>query len=91
MDCDLIDTGYSSSTFTWCNRWCPDKRVWKRLDMILVSHKWMDIFVSTSVNHLIRTGSDHSLLFVIAKTTQREPIKYFRFLDLWTEEPDFTN
>ncbi|XP_016435434.1 uncharacterized protein LOC107761696 [Nicotiana tabacum] len=37
MDCDLIDPGYSGSTFTWCNGWQVDKRVWKRLDRILVN------------------------------------------------------
>lgn len=89
MDCELLDPGYSGSTFTWCNGWCPERRVWKRLDRVLVNHEWMNLFDSTSVNHLISTGSDHSPLFVIAKSTQREPIKYFKFLDFWTDEPNF--
>lgn len=37
MDCDLIDPGYSGSKFTWCNGWDPEKRVWKRLDRVLVN------------------------------------------------------
>ncbi|XP_019266683.1 PREDICTED: uncharacterized protein LOC109244105 [Nicotiana attenuata] len=90
MDCELIDPGYSGSIFTWCNGWCPEKRIWKRLDRVLINQEWLNLFDSTSVNHLIRTGSDHSPLFVIAKTTHREPIKYFRFLDFWTKEADFS-
>lgn len=89
MKCDLIDPSYSGSPFTLCNGWFPNKRVWKRLDRVLVDLEWMKLFDSTSVDHLISTGSDHSPLISITKKVQREPIKYFRFLDLWTEEADF--
>ncbi|XP_060211692.1 uncharacterized protein LOC132639246 [Lycium barbarum] len=89
MECDLVDPGYSGSNFIWCNGWSPDKRVWQRLDRVLVNHEWMNLFDSTSVDHLIRTGSDHSLLLTIALTNQRNHTKYFRFLDLWTEEENF--
>ncbi|XP_075101678.1 uncharacterized protein LOC107814397 [Nicotiana tabacum] len=89
MDCELLDPGYSGYIFTWYNGWSPSKRIWKRLDRILASHEWMSLFDSTNFNHLIRTGSDHSPLFLIAKTNQRDPIKYFKFLDLWAEEVDF--
>lgn len=89
MDCDLIDPGYSRSKFTWCNGWSPEKRVWKRLDRVLVNQEWMNLFDSTCVDHLIRTGSDHSPLFTIAKSSLHKPIKYFRFLDLWTDDDGF--
>lgn len=74
MDCKLIDPGSSGSIFTWCNGSCPEKRVWKRLDRVLVNHEWMNIFGSTNVNHLIRNASDHSPLVVIAQNSLRQPI-----------------
>lgn len=87
MDCELMDPD-SVSTFAQCNGWYFERRVWKRLDRVIFNHGWMSLFDSTSVNHLISTGSGHSPLFVIAKSTQRGPVKYFRFLDLWSDEPN---
>lgn len=89
MDCELLDVGYSGSNFIWCNGRAPDRRVWQKLDRVLVNHQWADFFDSTSVNHLIRTGSDHTPLFISMKTKISEPIKYFKFLDFWTDEDDF--
>ncbi|OIT28903.1 hypothetical protein A4A49_38525 [Nicotiana attenuata] len=89
MDCDLIDPGFSGSQFIWCNGWAPNKRVWKRLDRVLVKQDWMNNYDSTSVNHLTRTGSDHSPLLTIAKNTSQPTTKYFRFLDFWTNEEGF--
>ncbi|XP_019233788.1 PREDICTED: uncharacterized protein LOC109214330 [Nicotiana attenuata] len=89
MDCDLIDPGFSGSQFTWCNGWSPNRRVWKRLDRVLVNQEWMNIYDSTNVNHLVRTCSDHSPLLTIAKNTSQPTIKYFRFLDFWTNENGF--
>lgn len=66
-----------------------EKRIWKRLDRVLVNHEWLNLFDSTSVNHFIRTRSDYSPLLIITKDTHREPIKYFRFLDFLAEDPDF--
>ncbi|XP_070056435.1 uncharacterized protein [Nicotiana tomentosiformis] len=89
MDCDLIDPGFSGSQFTWCNGWAPNKRVWKRLDRVLVNQDWMNNYDSTNGNHLIRTRSDHSPLLTIAKNTFQATTKYFRFLYFWTNEDGF--
>ncbi|XP_019242274.1 PREDICTED: uncharacterized protein LOC109222363 [Nicotiana attenuata] len=89
MDCDLIDPGFSGSQFTWCNGWSPNRRVWKRLDRVLVNQEWMNIYDSTNVNHLVRICSDHSPLLTIAKNASQPTIKYFRFLDFWINENGF--
>nr|XP_016498930.1 PREDICTED: uncharacterized protein LOC107817591 [Nicotiana tabacum] len=89
MDCDLIDPGFSGSQFTWCNGWAPNKRVWKRLDRVLVNQDWMNNYDSTNGNHLIRTRSDHSPLLTIVKNTFQATTKYFRFLYFWTNEDGF--
>ncbi|XP_019237050.1 PREDICTED: uncharacterized protein LOC109217274 [Nicotiana attenuata] len=85
MDCDLIDPGFSGSQFT-CG-WAPNKRIWKRLDRVQVNQDWMNNYDSTSVNRLIRTGSDHSPL--LTKNTSQPATKHFRFLDFWTNEVGF--
>ncbi|XP_070021237.1 uncharacterized protein [Nicotiana sylvestris] len=59
----IVDPGekkgdYSKSIFIWRNGWCPKKRIWKRLDRVLINQEWLNL--------------------------------YFRFLDFWTEEADFS-
>ncbi|XP_075112636.1 uncharacterized protein LOC142182308 [Nicotiana tabacum] len=83
------DAGFSGSQFTWCNGWSPNRRVWKRLDRVLVNQYWMNNYDSTNVNHLIRTRSDHSSLLTIAKNTSQHTTKYFKFLDFWTNKNGF--
>ncbi|XP_059315722.1 uncharacterized protein LOC132066425 [Lycium ferocissimum] len=91
MDCELLDAGYTGSPFTWCNGWVTDRRVWQRLDRALTNHLWVNTFDTTNVYHLIKTGYDHSPLLIIANSSHRNPIKYFKFLDFWIEEPNFLN
>lgn len=87
MDCNFFDALYLGSPFICCNGWFRDRRVWKRIDRVLTSFIWANIFVSTNISHLIRTGSHHSPFFI--KDNTRYHIKYFRFLDFCMEEPDF--
>ncbi|OIT20671.1 hypothetical protein A4A49_38227 [Nicotiana attenuata] len=91
MVCELVDAGYSGSSFTWCNGWCPNRRLWQRLHRVLVNHEWLNLFDCTSVNHLVRTRSDHSPLLALTKSTIHNPIKYFKFLNFWAEEDGFMN
>ncbi|XP_019252901.1 PREDICTED: uncharacterized protein LOC109231716 [Nicotiana attenuata] len=41
------------------------------------------------VRHLARTGSDHRPLLVKSYNSQHNGIKYFKFLDFWSDQPDF--
>lgn len=36
---DLVDIGYVSARYTWCNNRRPSKRIWKTVDRILVNDK----------------------------------------------------
>ncbi|XP_060211761.1 uncharacterized protein LOC132639325 [Lycium barbarum] len=91
MDCELLDACYTGSPFTWCNGWLSDRRVWQRLDRALTNYLWVNTFDTTNVYHLIKTGYDHSPLLIIANSSHRNPIKCFKFLDFWIEEPNFLN
>lgn len=81
MDCDLIDPDYFGSTLTLCNGWTTGKRVWQRLDRVLVNHEWVNLYDSTNVNvdHLIMTYFDHSPILTMAIATQSNLIKYLDF------------
>lgn len=59
MDRALLDTGYEGSMYTW--HW---RRLWKRLDRVLISQLWADNFVMTKVQHLAMMESDHLHLMI---------------------------
>lgn len=54
-DCGVKDAGFVGSNFTWCNNRRPSKRIWKRLDRILINdswlHKFQNIIVRYSIEH----------------------------------------
>ncbi|XP_060170496.1 uncharacterized protein LOC132601433 [Lycium barbarum] len=58
-DSDLSAIGFSGPRYTWCNNFPHSKRVWKRLDRILINDEWTQLFPHNSVRHLSRSGSDH--------------------------------
>ncbi|XP_060183358.1 uncharacterized protein LOC132613361 [Lycium barbarum] len=67
----------------------PPKTIWERLDRLVYNSEWFDTFGSTLVTHLSRTGSDHALLLIHAGTEEMNFIKYFKFLNIWTEHEDY--
>lgn len=89
--CGLTDIGYVGAKYTWCNNRRPRKRIWKRLDRILVNDQWSQKFQHNYVRHLMRTGSDHRPLLMKCHNEQQKVIKYFRFLNFWTQQSDFLN
>ncbi|XP_019264719.1 PREDICTED: uncharacterized protein LOC109242303 [Nicotiana attenuata] len=84
-----MDIGYSGNPFTWCKGWASARRIWARLDRVLINFEWLQRFLDTSATHLVRTGSDHAPLLISTSNPHREPKKYFRFLDFWTEQEGF--
>lgn len=89
MDCNLLDLGFIGSKYTWCNGRFPEDRIWKRLDRVVANDEWIKTFPDSSISHLIRTGSDQSPVFFSFSTGTPQRIKYFKFLDFWTEQPDY--
>ncbi|KAL0411762.1 UNVERIFIED_CONTAM: hypothetical protein Slati_3765900 [Sesamum latifolium] len=67
IDTGLIDTGFEGEPFIWTN-----KRIWKRLDKVLYSKEWVEIFNATRVLHLPRILSDHHpFLIDVAKNENK--------------------
>ncbi|KAL0405571.1 UNVERIFIED_CONTAM: hypothetical protein Slati_3871000 [Sesamum latifolium] len=58
-DCALVDAGYTGSPYTWYSR-----RLRQRLDWVLVSSCWIDIFPKMQVTHLELSKLDHRGLLV---------------------------
>ncbi|XP_060182082.1 uncharacterized protein LOC132611715 [Lycium barbarum] len=89
-DSGLQDAGFLGSSYTWCdNR--GQNAIWKRLDRVLINAEWTSSFDFTTVNHLPSTGSDHAPLLVNCQKEDGNPIKFFKFLNLWVDHSDFLN
>ncbi|KAK4722554.1 hypothetical protein R3W88_012787 [Solanum pinnatisectum] len=87
--CGLSDLGFVGPKFTWCNNRRPSKRIWKRLDRVFVNDLWAQSYHTNTIKHLARTGSDHRPLLMQTLSNQNDSIRYFRFLNLWTQQSDF--
>ena len=60
--CGLFDLGYVGQRYTWSNGRVGEQRTKLRLDQIVASESWMDIFSEVSVHHVSMSISDHYLL-----------------------------
>ena len=86
----LIDCGYEGNNFTWCNGHQGGSRMWQRLDRMFVNSEWNAKFHKSLVMHLARGSSDHCpLLLMIEVIDSQQRISYFKFLDMWAEDPSF--
>ncbi|XP_049352711.1 uncharacterized protein LOC125817207 [Solanum verrucosum] len=86
-ECGMQDAGFAGNINTWCNNRDAPNTIWKRLDRVLYNSEWFDSFNTTYVTHLPITCSDHSPLIVQFSNREEEFIKYFKFLNIWTEHP----
>ncbi|OIT19367.1 hypothetical protein A4A49_42072, partial [Nicotiana attenuata] len=88
-DCGLTDLGYYGPRCTWSNGRGPCSIVWKRLDRGLVNDSWLASNPATTITHLASVGSDHSPLLMELNVRTNNSIKYFKFLNCWTENDSF--
>uniref|UniRef100_A0A8C0UC45 Reverse transcriptase domain-containing protein n=1 Tax=Cyanistes caeruleus TaxID=156563 RepID=A0A8C0UC45_CYACU len=88
-DCGLTDLGYYGSKYTWSNGRGPNSIVWKRLDRGLANDSWLAAHSATTITHLASAGSDHSPLLMELNDRRTNSIRYFKFLNCWTENETF--
>ncbi|KAJ0963246.1 hypothetical protein J5N97_028368 [Dioscorea zingiberensis] len=85
----LFDLGYHGTPYTnWCNNQTGLARRWARLDRFLANNAWLTNFDSYYNQHLPRTASDHSPIFLVAKFFSNKKRKVFRFENYWFEYQD---
>ncbi|KAH0684447.1 hypothetical protein KY289_022199 [Solanum tuberosum] len=87
--CGLLDLGFSGQKFTWSNKRGIGHRIWKRLDRALVNDTWLEKMPQTTITHLPSVSSDHCPLLMEMNARVDDHIKYFKFLNCWTDQPNF--
>ncbi|XP_016549177.2 uncharacterized protein LOC107848993 [Capsicum annuum] len=86
---NLSDLGFKGSIFTWWNGRLDDACIFKRLDRCLGNFEFQQMFLGCDVTHLIRFGSDHSLLLLKCKVDSSQIKKSFKFLNFWITHESF--
>ncbi|XP_055800398.1 uncharacterized protein LOC129869822 [Solanum dulcamara] len=87
--CNLEDCNFKGSKYTWWNGRTEEECIFKRLDKVLTNDKLQEVFPIIEVEHLIRSGSDHTPVEINLKFSKEEVIKTFRFLNFWLKEESF--
>ena len=84
---DIIDLDMTGGKFIWSNNHTPPTL--ERLDRVIVSKSWEDIFPSVMVYKLPREVPDHNPL--IFSTSQQQTLKgiSFRFELSWLNDSNF--
>ncbi|XP_070052092.1 uncharacterized protein LOC142178801 [Nicotiana tabacum] len=85
----LQDAGFAGAKVTCCDNRDPPLTIWKRLDKLVYNLDWFDNLNNTPVTHISRSCSDHVPLLVKLHHEYTQGTRYFKFLNLWTEHPEF--
>jgi hypothetical protein len=84
---ELRELLMSSGLYTWSNN--QDNPTLEKLDRILVSKEWEDLFPNTLISKLPRDVSDYNPLILSTVPAKPTKIIHFRFELGWLSNPEF--
>ncbi|XP_075102115.1 uncharacterized protein LOC142177432 [Nicotiana tabacum] len=87
--CNLFDLGFKGSIFTWWNGRAEEDCIFKRLDRFLAKVEFQQTFPGIEVQHLSKTGSDHSPMDLKCDIETPPIKKPFKLLNFWVEHATF--
>lgn len=79
------------NSFTWCNNHEADNRIYKRLDIAVVSTSWLTFYPRVSLHNLPINYSHHSPICLNLDTPHMHSHKPFRLGAMWLEHADIIN
>ncbi|XP_039001171.1 uncharacterized protein LOC120127313 [Hibiscus syriacus] len=91
FDLNLCDHPFFGPTFTWSNKH-QDSYLARKLDRVIVNHKWFSSFPKSHVEFQAPGISDHCLAITWLTTeTHVDRPKPFKFFNFWAQHPEFMN
>ncbi|XP_018826667.2 uncharacterized protein LOC108995543 [Juglans regia] len=91
QECGLLDLPSSGQRFSWCNGRLGSRRIWARLDRILVNTAFMLRFGDGQMIYLSRTSSDHCPMVAQLNSIRRSGAWLFRFQRMWCTHENSLN
>ncbi|KAF5187181.1 Ribonuclease h domain [Thalictrum thalictroides] len=86
---ELVSPHNTGVNFTWSNKQAGSRRILGKLDRILVTNRWLQLFPSWSYKALSRLCSDHSPLHGFSISIPKPPNSPFKFHKMWASHPEF--
>ncbi|KAL5730470.1 hypothetical protein ACHQM5_003284 [Ranunculus cassubicifolius] len=86
---DLTEAISSGLTYTWTNKRMGAKKIYGKIDRMIVNEEWLLKYTGWSYKVLSRAGSDHSPLIGWTTTIPKPKNAPFRFFKAWTSHPLF--
>lgn len=88
FEAGLMDMGFKGPAYTWTNKQYTSNLIFERLDRVVATVSWNNMFPHAHVNHLPRIRSDHHP--ILLRTNERPlPKPNFRFENWWCNTDDF--
>ncbi|KAH0662438.1 uncharacterized protein [Solanum tuberosum] len=87
--CNLEDQGYKGGKYRWWNGRTNSECIFKRLDRVVCNDRMQITFPIIEVEHLVRSGSNHTPLLITFKTSKVNVVRPFKFLSLRLKEKSF--
>lgn len=89
MQCQVQDLQSKGAFYTWNNRQIMDRRVWSRLDRLLVNDHWLATFPDSEYWCLQELISDHTRLVLHMALTKASHQRRFKYCNMWALHPNF--
>ncbi|XP_042964506.1 uncharacterized protein LOC122298703 [Carya illinoinensis] len=87
--CALIEPPSCGNILSWCNGRNGGRRIWARLDRILVNMQFINLFEGSNYSYLPRSSSDHAPMLFLLFKKNISIVKPFRFLRMWGSHDGF--
>ncbi|KAL5711891.1 hypothetical protein ACHQM5_014119 [Ranunculus cassubicifolius] len=85
-DAEVFDLGFVGAKYTWCNGQANLRRVYTRIDRVLITAKWRTMFEEATLYHVANDVSDHKILCMQLRRKRNVGRGQFRFEQMWCEE-----
>lgn len=85
---DLLDLGFKDPPFTWNNNRKGIHNIRERLDRVLITYDWFNLFPKASITHIPVCMSDHLALVLDLRGPNVRPKRPFRFQTMWCMSPN---
>ena len=82
-ECEFKDLGFMGGKYSWYR---GTGTIWERLDRVVATTDWIDMFPATKDVHLECGSLDHKPLIIRLKGIQIKQRKPWRFKQMWLED-----